>query len=242
MSAAHAVTATFALQSETLSVSKAGAGSGTVASTVAGISCGSTCSQSYDYGTSVTLTATPATGSVFTGWSGAGCSGTGNCTVPMTAATSVTATFGLAPETLTVTKSGSGQVTSSVAGVDCGSACVHAYEFGTSVTLTATASAGSKFAGWSGACSGTAGCTVSMTTAKSVTARFVKLVCVVPRLRGKKLAAAKSALRAAHCGVGTVAQKTSAAVAKGKVVSQSPAPGKHLKNGAHVDLVVGKGR
>ncbi|GFE60846.1 hypothetical protein AOG2_14330 [Geobacter sp. AOG2] len=56
----------------------------------AGISCGATCSASFDSGTSVSLTASPDPGSVFSGWSGA-CSGTGTCTV--TSTQSVTATF-----------------------------------------------------------------------------------------------------------------------------------------------------
>jgi hypothetical protein len=76
-----------------LTVSKAGAGLGTVTSVPAGINCGATCSASYDFGASVVLTASPAAGSTFTGWSGGGCSGTGTCTVSMLAATAVTATF-----------------------------------------------------------------------------------------------------------------------------------------------------
>ena len=75
-----------------LTVAKAGTGSGTVTSSPAGVSCGSTCSASYASGTSVTLTAAVASGSTFAGWSGA-CSGTGACTVSMTAARSITATF-----------------------------------------------------------------------------------------------------------------------------------------------------
>jgi len=80
-----------------LTVSQAGTGSGTVTSSPAGISCGTTCSAAFDFGTSVTLTATAARGSTFTGWSGEGCSGTGTCTVSLTQARSVTATFTLAP-------------------------------------------------------------------------------------------------------------------------------------------------
>jgi Divergent InlB B-repeat domain len=80
-----------------LTVTKAGAGAGTVTSSPAGISCGSTCSAVYASGMSVTLTATPAAGSTFTGWSGGVCSGTGACTVTMSAARTVTATFGAAP-------------------------------------------------------------------------------------------------------------------------------------------------
>jgi len=77
----------------TLTVTKAGTGSGTVTSTPAGIDCGSACSASYGSGTTVTLTATAATGSTFGGWSGGGCSGTGTCQVTMDAAKTVTATF-----------------------------------------------------------------------------------------------------------------------------------------------------
>jgi hypothetical protein len=89
----YRVTATYTVVgSYTLSVSKAGTGSGTVTSSPAGISCGSTCSASYASGSVVTLTATAAAGSTFAGWGGA-CSGTGTCSVTMTAARSVTATF-----------------------------------------------------------------------------------------------------------------------------------------------------
>jgi endoglucanase len=67
-------------------------GSGTVTSAAAGINCGAACGGSYQTGTSITLTATPTNGSTFGGWSGA-CTGTGPCTVAMTATRSVTATF-----------------------------------------------------------------------------------------------------------------------------------------------------
>jgi beta-glucanase (GH16 family) len=78
--------------SYTLSVTRAGAGTGTVTSNPGGINCGSTCSASYASGTAVTLSAAPASGSTFGGWSGA-CVGTGTCVTTMTAARSVTATF-----------------------------------------------------------------------------------------------------------------------------------------------------
>jgi hypothetical protein len=63
-------------------------------------------------------------------------------------------------------------VTSSPAGISCGSDCSESYTSGTSVTLTAAAAGGSTFAGWSGACSGTGTCVLSMTAARSVTATF----------------------------------------------------------------------
>lgn len=77
-----------------LSVTKVGNGSGTVTSDVPGIDCGATCNTSYPYGTKVTLTATAAAGSIFTGWGGGACNG-GTATV--TAYTVCTAGFVLAP-------------------------------------------------------------------------------------------------------------------------------------------------
>ena len=81
----------------TLTVNKTGTGSGVVTSDPAGIDCGSTCSYAFPNSTSITLTATAATGSSFTGWNGGGCSGIGICTVNMAASTSVTANFNLNP-------------------------------------------------------------------------------------------------------------------------------------------------
>lgn len=75
----------------TLTASKSGTGSGTVASSPAGINCGADCSEVYNNGTSVTLTASAASGSTFTGWSGA-CSG-GSCAVTMNSNQSATANF-----------------------------------------------------------------------------------------------------------------------------------------------------
>jgi hypothetical protein len=279
----------------TLTVTRAGTGSGSVTSAPAGISCGTDCSEAYASGTGVILTAAAAAGSVFTGWSG-GCSGTGACTATMTANRAVTATFtaqttgppsftvtgtttspnpvapgasttiktsvtntggaassilvdlevfnaggtrvhqqyttglsfqageqktvqwvwpvaagqavgtytvklgvfsgnwstlytwqngaasvsvqaggGSQSFTLAVTRAGtgSGSVTSAPAGISCGTDCSEAYASGTGVTLTATAAAGSVFAGWSGGgCSGTGACTGTMTANRSVTATF----------------------------------------------------------------------
>jgi hypothetical protein len=92
----------------------------------------------------------------------------------MDQARSVTATFTLGQLTLTVSKAGTGggTVTSSPAGIDCGGTCSAAYDFGTVVTLTPSAVTGSTFTGWSGACTGTGSCVVTMDAAKSVTATF----------------------------------------------------------------------
>jgi subtilisin family serine protease len=153
---------------------KNGTGTGTVTSTPDGINCGGDCNQRFPGGSSVTLTATPTAGSVFAGWSGGGCSGTGSCAVSTTA--TVTATFNLpapAPFTVTVNKNGTGTgtVTSAPAGITCGGACSGTYSGGARVTLTATTDAGSVFTGWTGGgCAGAGACVVS--TNATVTATF----------------------------------------------------------------------
>ena len=174
MTQAASVTATFTLQSRLLTVAVTGTGTGTVTSAPAGITCGADCTENYAAGTVVTLSAASAVGSAFTGWSGSGCSGTSSCVVTMTAATTVSATFTLQTNTLSVVRAGtgSGSVTSTPAGITCGADCSEPYNFGTAVTLTAAADASSSFTGWSGACSGTGACVVTMNAAATVTATF----------------------------------------------------------------------
>jgi hypothetical protein len=98
LTSAKTVTATFQPLSARLTISKTGTGTGTVTSPT-GISCGTVCSQDLTRGTTVTLTATAATGSTYTGWSGGGCGGTGTCAVQLMADTTITATFGGAAST-----------------------------------------------------------------------------------------------------------------------------------------------
>ena len=86
-------------------------------------------------------------------------------------------------QALTVSKAGtgSGTVTSTPGGVSCGTTCAFTFPFGTMVTLSASPSAGSSFAGWSGAgCSGTSTCAVTMNTAQAVTASFTALPTPTP--------------------------------------------------------------
>ena len=169
------LTATFsAVGPSTLSISRAGTGSGQVKSTPAGIRCGADCTEIYSNGTVVNLTAIPVAGSTFAGWSGA-CTGTGSCAVTMDAAKTVTATFNTAGSfamTVSKTGTGSGQVRSTPAGIRCGTDCTQTYTSGTVVALTATPTAGSHFAGWSGACTGTGSCAVTVDAVQAVTATF----------------------------------------------------------------------
>ena len=124
----------------------------------------------------VTLTATPATGSTFTGWGAGPCEGTGTCTFTIGAATAVTANFTASTNNFVLTVNeagnGSGTVTSAPAGIVCPETCSASFASGTQVTLTQSAGESSTFAGWSGACSGTGACVVTVTAATAVTATF----------------------------------------------------------------------
>jgi hypothetical protein len=169
--------------------------------------------------------------------------------VTLNADTTVTATFAAIPTyTLTVSENGTGSgiVTSSPAGIRCGSTCSHGYASGTQVTLSATAGSGSTFAGWSGACSGSGTCAVTMSGAKAVTATFDKASppkgCVVPKVTGKRLRSAEHAIKIHNCRVGKIKYIFSTTVNKTHVISQKPAPHKRLTHGAKLNLVVSKGR
>jgi uncharacterized repeat protein (TIGR02543 family) len=167
------VTANYVLGTNVLTVSKTGTGSGSVTSDPTGIDCGVTCAANFDIGAAVSLTATPATGSTFTGWSGA-CTGTGACDVTMSASKAVTASFTLNTYTLTVSKTGlgSGTVSSVPAGIYCGASCSANFDYNTAVILTATPAIDSTFTSWSGACTGTGTCNITMSAARTVTANF----------------------------------------------------------------------
>ena len=99
-------TGAFEVQFPTLTVLLAGAGSGSVSSLPSGINCfdgaGSVCAEDYWEGTAVTLTATAAADSSFTGWSGGGCSGSGDCVLTMDGAKTVTASFAVTEFTVSL--------------------------------------------------------------------------------------------------------------------------------------------
>src|SRR6185295_2791894 len=126
ISAAKTVTATFDLVKRKLTVEKKGSGTATVTSAPSGINCGATCSASYTFGTAITLTAALGPKTLKPSW--VGCDSVdaeGKCLVTMSAAKTVIATLEPSEYELKVGKTGTGggKVTSSPAGVDCGSTC-----------------------------------------------------------------------------------------------------------------------
>jgi hypothetical protein len=181
MSAAKTVTAIFNLEPQyveyTVSVQKLGTGKGTVTSSPGGIDCGEDCSEKYVNKTRLTLIATPEPGSAFDYWSGGGCSGAGPCEATILSSRLVKAHFvAVGKRTLTVSKAGTGTGTvTSNGAIDCGATCSAEIEASGKITLTAEPAAGSTFAGWSGACSGTAPkCKLAMNEARNVTATFTR--------------------------------------------------------------------
>jgi len=155
-------------------------GQGTVTSADGAIDCtngSGNCSAAYANGSSVSLTATPATGYAFSGWSGA-CTGSNPCNLTMTSNLTATATFTatVLNYTLTVNETGQGTVTSADGLINCtngSGTCSAAYANGSSVTLNAAAGTGQTFTGWSGACSGRSSCNLTMTGNRTATATFV---------------------------------------------------------------------
>ena len=161
---------------DTLPVTIKTSGAGNV--TGEGINCGTNdtdCKEYHDVNTTITLTAAPGTGAKFTGWSG-DCTGTAlTCTLKITQARQVIATFvgGGSPYNLSIRQIGDGYVKGSPSGIDCWGRCSADYAPGTVVTLTATPDDLSEFAGWGGSCSGTQStCKLTMNGEKNVSATF----------------------------------------------------------------------
>ncbi len=174
MDGTRSVTATFAVKTYQLSITKSGAGLGTITSEPEGIDCGIDCDALFEIDTKVTLSITPSPTSIFDGWSG-DCDGTSDCVVTMDTARNVTANLSLQAFSLAVHKAGNGTgtVTSvNVAGIDCGIDCDETFDPDTPVTLTAVPDASSIFTGWSDDCDGTSDCSLTMSTSHAVTATF----------------------------------------------------------------------
>ena len=150
------------------------------------IDCGSDCAETVDSGTKVKLTATAASGHRFTGWTGCDSASGAVCTQTVNGNETVTANF-VQRFALTVSKSPSagGSVSGSTVSdagtvltsgvIDCGSDCAETVDSGTKMKLTATASSGHRFTGWTGCDSANGSvCTQTVNGNETVTANFSK--------------------------------------------------------------------
>ena len=181
----------------TVTIRKAASGNGTGTVSGTGISCSITassqtgdCSETFVQGTQLTLTAAATGGGSFAGWSGA-CAAAGTtatCALTVSQNTTVDASFAPPPPppparyvvTVAAASSGTGTGTVTASGITCtisaasqSGDCTEEREEDTQFTLTAAATGGSTFAGWSGACSGTsATCTITVSQATTVRASF----------------------------------------------------------------------
>lgn len=151
------------------------AGSGTVTSDVPGVSCTATCGTDWDRGDTVTLAASAAAGFKFVHWTGA-CTGGGDCAVTLDASKDVSALFAPSTYGLSVRVVGSGTVSSRPAGLTCKrGTCSKPFPSYQPVFLTAKATKGWRFTGWTGACHGTrTTCSLPMSAPASARAAFAK--------------------------------------------------------------------
>ena len=145
-------------------------GDANVISDPVGIDCPGTCSADFPTGSTVELIQTPAPGFGFDSWGGS-CSGDESCVLTMDQERGVSANYA-ALNTLMVTVDGAGTVTSTPAGIDCPGTCSAGFLPAGKVLLDPQSIGGSIFTGWSGDCSGTGICLVSMDQQRAVTANF----------------------------------------------------------------------
>ena len=175
---------TVSFMSQTVSTSALGTGSGSLDTAPSNYLCGfigrGGC-HSFLPDTPITITATPAYGSTFEGWNSDGpCAGASNvCSFTVTSNTKVAATFA-AMHLLFIHfpgdgYSGHGIVSATSPALSCSSLCGNYVRHGDQVTLTATPSLGSYFAGWSDGCTGTAACVITMDSAQRPGATFLPL-------------------------------------------------------------------
>ena len=179
-------------------------GGGRVGSLPFGIDCPGDCSAEFDQNTMVELFALADPGFVFTGWGNA-CSGSGACNVVLDTPREVEAAFtAIAPRfELNVNRIGSGFVSSSPAGIDCGLQCLADFQASTGVDLFAAAAGGWRFSHFSGACSG-GSCSVVMNADRQVTATFIEQLALSIEIEGQ--GAVSSDPAGIDCGTDCTAQ------------------------------------
>jgi DNA-binding beta-propeller fold protein YncE len=179
MSEARALSAGFsALPQQALTVTRSGDGEGVVSSVPAGIECGADCSGQFNEGSTVTLVASAAPHGRLVGWSGCTAEPTPTeCEVAMSSSAGVVAEFAAIPQqTLEVAVTGEGSVTSEPE-IACPPRCSEDFDQGDVVHLTAHPAAHHRVEGWSGCTAEPSPreCLVSMSAARSVSARFAPI-------------------------------------------------------------------
>ena len=202
--------------------SAGGNGSGRVTSSIGGIDCtigsaaAGTCFATYpsQSAQTIVLTAQPAAGSTFSGWtvSDRTCPGTGTCSIIAPAfyqpGTVVSARFTIPQTGIVVSGTGSGTIKSSATGIDCtltlnvgSGTCDAGFTPGATVTLTATPATGWQFSAWGGACAGktTNTCDLELTQDRQVTVTFTRVLMTL-------------AIAASGNGDGTVASTSPAGI------------------------------
>lgn len=144
--------------------------------------------HTYAEGSTVNVTATHALGYAFDHWSG-DCSGSGSCQVTMDGDKTVTAHFSALPSftlTTSVDPLEGGTINPSVG--------IHTYYQGDIVTVTASRASGYFFSHWSGACTGSDACQVTMDANKTVTANFIAATSILGDVNGNKVVDSTDAL------------------------------------------------
>ncbi|HEY5708518.1 MAG TPA: hypothetical protein VIS51_03915, partial [Solirubrobacterales bacterium] len=236
MSEAREVTATFDEEAEeepgiALTVALEGTGTGTVSSDKGAISCNPFCSDEYEAGTVVVLTATPTADSIFYSWKYCDKGGVNGrqCTVTLDKAKTVKATF-TTTHALTLTKTGGlGKVQSSPGGVLCLANCSEttaSFKEGTEVTLKPTPAKHFHFVQWGGDCTGSGACSVTMGEDHEVSAEFAedsKHLLTLTKTGGGT-GTVKSSVAGINCGA--ICSTTKAAYYQGEVVELTATQGK----------------
>ncbi|MDF1504480.1 Ig-like domain-containing protein [Roseisolibacter sp. H3M3-2] len=235
---ARTARATF-VPERTVSVSNAGDGAGLIGSVPGGIACrfgpepSGTCSAAFAEGTSVTFTAGATAPDAFLGWVGA-CEGStsATCTITVGATGGAVGARFARPQSLTVDVGGTGEGTVSGGPIACarsndvtGGTCTATASGAAPITLTATPAPTSTFAGWTGACSGTGTCVVTLDRARGVGATFTRRqVTLTVAVSGAGAGTVAAAGQECTLGAGAGSQSCALRVDVGRAVSLSAAP------------------
>lgn len=244
MAAARSATARFERLGSIVVTGANGNGDGLVTSSPAGIDCAivggtasGSCAATFPVGASVTLTAAAAAGHVLRNWGAECAQAVGNSCVLGVATGTRTASIaftGPVPLSVTLGGTGGGQVTGGpiaclLAGGNTTGVCTANVAVGSQVSLTATPDGTSDFTGWSGACSGTAACSVTLAQASSVTATFKRKQVTLSVTAGGPGSGSLAVPGGAPCTVSenSADQTCTYLVDVGTMVSLSAAPGQY---------------